>query len=269
MECLEVDLLLEALRRKHHLDLRGYATGSLRRRLHRRVEREGLATLSGLQERVLHDPACLGRLLADLAVTVTSMFRDPPFWAAFRATVVPLLRTYPFIRIWVAGCSTGEEAYSLAILLAEEGLYDRARIYATDAHPGVLEHARSGSFPLKEMRGYTENYLQAGGRGEFSSYFTVVGQTAGFAPALARNIVIAQHDLSTDTSFNEFHVVLCRNVLIYFDPDLQDRVHQLFADSLGTFGILALGHKESLRRSTAAGGYTELDAAARIYRRSR
>src|SRR3954453_4462977 len=171
-ESIEIDLLLEAVYRRYGFDFRQYARASLRRRLHRRVALEGLQTLSGLQERLLHDPSCMERLLLDLSINVTAMFRDPTFFRTFRTKVVPLLRTYPFVRIWNAGCSTGEETYSLAILLAEEGLLDRTRIYATDINEAVLQRARQGSFPLDKMRDYTENYLAAGGTQAFSQYYT-------------------------------------------------------------------------------------------------
>ena len=202
---------------------------------------------------------CMERLLLDLSINVTAMFRDPGFYRAFRQTVVPLLRTYPFLRIWNAGCSTGEETYSLAILLAEEGLLDRTRIYATDINQSVLARARDGVFPLEKMREYTENYLAAGGTRAFSEYYVAAYDGARFDPALADNVVFAQHNLVADRSFNEFHVIVCRNVLIYFDKTLQDRVHRLFYDSLARFGILALGQKESVTFTPHEDDYQALD----------
>src|SRR3954449_6375565 len=172
LERVEMQLLLEGIYQHYGYDFRGYALASLKRRLWRRAHAEGLATLSALQDRVLHDPQAMERLLHDLSINVTSMFRDPTFYAAFRAEVVPLLRTYPFIRIWNAGCSTGEETFSLAILLREEGLYERSRIYATDINDQVLDQARAGAFPLEKMRDYTENYIRAGGSESFSTYYT-------------------------------------------------------------------------------------------------
>src|SRR5690606_29800929 len=200
-------------------------------------------------------------------INVTSMFRDPTFYRAFREKVVPLLRTYPFIRIWHAGCSTGEEVYSMAILLTEEGLYDRVRIYATDINDVVLQQARTGIFPLDKMQEYTQNYLKAGGTASFSQYYTAAYDGALFSPALRERVVFAQHNLVNDRSFSEFNVILCRNVMIYFDRSLQDRVHQLFYDSLPVYGILALGSKESLRFSSLEDRYEELDAREKIYRK--
>ena len=207
------------------------------------------------------------RLLLDLSINVTAMFRDPGFYRAFRQTVVPMLRTYPFLRIWNAGCSTGEETFSLAIMLAEEGLLDRTRIYATDINQSVLARARDGVFPLEKMREYTENYQAAGGTRAFSEYYVAAYDGARFDPALVENVVFAQHNLVADRSFNEFHVLVCRNVLIYFDKTLQDRVHRLFYDSLARFGILALGQKESVAFTPHERDYQALDEHQRIYRK--
>ncbi|MFN2488428.1 MAG: protein-glutamate O-methyltransferase CheR, partial [Actinomycetota bacterium] len=253
----------------YSLDFREYAVGSLRRRLWLRAEAEGVTTISGLQERVLHDDACMEQLLLDLSVNVTAMFRDPSFYRAFRTKVVPLLRTYPFIRIWNAGCSTGEEAYSMAILLHEEGLYERTRIYATDINETVIDRARAGVFALDKMRAYTKNYIDAGGTRAFSEYYASGSEGATFARSLVDNVVFAQHNLVQDRSFNEFNVITCRNVMIYFAKPLQDRVHRLFYESLGTFGVLALGRKESLKASRHEACYKELDAAEKLYRRVR
>lgn len=269
LEALEVELLLEAIHRRYDFDFRQYAMGSLKRRLRRRMEAEGLGTLSALQDRVLHDRACMERLLMDLSINVTAMFRDPSFWLAFRQRVVPTLRTYPFLRVWIAGCSTGEEAYSLAIVLEEAGLYDRTRIYATDLNGAVLISAEQGVLPLRTMRDYTENYVKAGGVEGLSKYYTAAYDGARLRPRLLRNIVFAQHNLVSDRSFNEFNVVICRNVLIYFGPNLQGTVLTLFHESLATFGVLGLGHKESLRFSPQSEHYQELDAAEKLYRRIR
>jgi chemotaxis protein methyltransferase CheR len=195
------------------------------------------------------------------------MFRDPSFYVAFRNEVVPALRTYPFTRIWCAGCSTGEEVYSLAIVLQEEGLYDRTRIYATDINEQVLETARSGVFPLDKMKQYTQNYIKAGGTREFSEYYVAAYDSVRFSRALTENVVFAQHNLASDRAFNEFNVIVCRNVMIYFDKALQDRVHQLFYESLATFGMLALGHKESVSFTPFVDSYEVVDAAERIYRK--
>ena len=269
LERLEIELLLEAVFRHYGFDFRSYAHSSLRRRVWKRILAEGLDTVSALQDRVLHDPGTLERLLDDLSVNVTAMFRDPGFFLAFRERVVPVLRTYPFFRIWHAGCSTGEEVYSLAILLEEEGLYDRARLYATDMNEGVLRRARAGIFPLERMQEYTENYLRAGGRRAFSEYYVSGYGGARFDPALLRHVVFAQHNLVTDRSFSEFNAILCRNVLIYFDKALQARVHRLFYDSLAMFGVLALGGKETLRFSKYESCFEPLAPAEKIYRKVR
>jgi chemotaxis protein methyltransferase CheR len=207
------------------------------------------------------------RLLLDLSVNVTAMFRDPSFFVSLRANLVPLLRTYPFSRIWVAGCSTGEEVYSLAILLEEEGLADRVRIYATDINQAVIERAKLGVFPLEKMREYTQNYIRAGGARPFSEYYVARYDGARFTRSLVDGVVFAQHNLVSDGTFNEFHAIICRNVMIYFAEPLQVRVHGLFYDSLAMFGALALGQKETIRFSPYADCFDELDAAERLYRK--
>jgi len=269
LERLEIELLLEGVYRHYGFDFRSYAYASIRRRLWKRVEGERLATISELQARILHDPDTMERLLLDLSVNVTAMFRDPSFYKEFRERIIPLLRTYPFIRIWHAGCSTGEEVFSMAIVLEEEGLYDRARLYATDINDVVLQRARQGIFPLDRMQEYTENYLRAGGKRSFSEYYTAKYDGALFAPSLTRNIVFSQHNLVTDRSFSEFHVIFCRNVLIYFDKTLQNRVHSLFYDSLVMLGILALGSKESLKFSKYEPCYEKLSPIEKLYRKVR
>ena len=268
-EGLEIDLLLEVIYKMRGYDFRGYARASLKRRILSRVRDEGLNSISGLQERALHDEACMDRLLHNISVNVTEMFRDPGFYQSFRQNVVPLLRTYPFIRVWNAGCSTGEEAYSFAILLKEEGLYDRARIYATDSNELVLQEARAGTFSLNKMRQYTSNYIAGGGTRAFSEYYSTEGESATLDPDLRTNIVFAPHNLVTDRSFQEFNVIVCRNVMIYFTRPLQNRVHSLFHFSLASFGVLALGRKESIAHTEHAGSYEEVDGAERIYRKIR
>ena len=268
LERLEIELLLEGVFRHYGFDFRAYAYASIRRRLWKRVEGEELRTISQLQARILHDADAMERLLLDLSVNVTSMFRDPGFYREFRAKVVPLLRTYPFIRIWHAGCSTGEEVFSMAIMLEEEGLYDRARLYATDINDVVLQRAKQGIFPLERMQEYTENYIKAGGTRAFSEYYTAKYDGALFSPALTRNIVFSQHNLVTDRSFSEFHVIFCRNVLIYFDKTLQNRVHRLFYESLVMFGVLALGSKESLKFSQFEPCYEKMSATEKLYKKA-
>lgn len=267
LEQLELRLLLDAMYTHYGFDFRGYSRSSLRRRVWRRVTQEQLQTISGLQELVLHDPAAMERLLADLSINVTSMFRDPTFYAALRTTVVPILKTYPYVRIWNAGCSTGEETYSLAILLREERLADRVRIYATDISEGVLRRAKEGCFPLEKMQSFTRAYILAGGAAAFSDYYKVVGEKVQFDQSLVEPVVFAQHNLVSDSRFNEFHLVVCRNVLIYFGRDLQEQVHGLFYDSLVRFGMLALGDKESIRFTAHANDYAALDPHEKLYRR--
>jgi chemotaxis protein methyltransferase CheR len=268
-ESLELQLLLEGVYRQYGFDFRQYAPASLKRRVWRRVAAEKAGSITGLLDLVLHDADVMERLLLDLSINVTAMFRDPTFYSAFRTKVVPTLRTYPFTRIWVAGCSTGEEVYSLAILLHEEGLYDRTRIYATDINETVLERAREGVFPLEKMKEYTENYIRAGGKQSFSEYYLAKYEGALFDRTLSENVVWAPHNLVQDRSFNTFNVILCRNVMIYFDRSLQTRVHQLFYDSLERLGILALGHKESIRFTGIEDAYEELDPLERLYRKVR
>jgi chemotaxis protein methyltransferase CheR len=269
LERIEIELLLEGIFRHYGFDFRAYAYASIRRRLWKRIEEEGLASVSALQERVLHEPEMMEKLLLDLSINVTSMFRDPSFYVAFRKHVVPMLRTYPFIRIWHAGCSTGEEVYSMAMLLSEEGLYDRSRIYATDINEVVLQRAKAGIFPLERMQEYTDNYLRAGGKRSFSEYYTAKYGGALFDQSLTKNVVFSQHNLVTDRSFSEFNVILCRNVLIYFDKSLQSKVHTLFYASLAMFGVLVLGSKETPRFMAHEECYEQIAPPEKIFRKVR
>jgi chemotaxis protein methyltransferase CheR len=269
LEQIEVELLLEGIYRRYGYDFREYAPASLRRRVRRRMDGERIETISALQALILHDPAVMERMLLDLSVNVTAMFRDPSFFLAFRERVTPALRTYPFSRLWVAGCSTGEEVYSLAILLEEEGLADRVRIYATDINQAVIDRARLGVFPLDKMQEYTQNYIRAGGTRSFSEYYVARYDGAQFARGLVDSVVFAQHNLVSDAAFNEFQVISCRNVMIYFAPPLQEHVHRLFYDSLAMFGVLALGQKESMRFSPHEAAYEAIDASERLYKRVR
>jgi chemotaxis protein methyltransferase CheR len=269
LERIEIELLLEGIFRHYGFDFRAYAYASIRRRLWKRIEEEGLASVSALQERVLHEPEMMEKLLLDLSINVTSMFRDPSFYVAFRKHVVPMLRTYPFIRIWHAGCSTGEEVYSMAMLLREEGLYDRSRIYATDINEVVLKRAKAGIFPLERMQEYTDNYMRAGGKRSFSEYYTAKYGGALFDQSLTKNVVFSQHNLVTDRSFSEFNVILCRNVLIYFDKTLQSKVHSLFYDSLAMFGVLVLGSKETPRFMAHEECYEQIAPPEKIFRKVR
>ncbi|XHX77402.1 MAG: CheR family methyltransferase [Stenomitos frigidus ULC029] len=267
LEDIEVQLLLEGVYRYYGFDFRDYAPSSMKRRIRKFLTTEALTTVSALQDRLLHDVACLERFLLGLTVNVTSMFRDPSFFLAFREKIVPLLRTYPFIRIWHAGCSTGQEVYSLAILLQEEGLFHRCRFYATDTNELVLQKAKQGIYPIDLMQEYTQLYLKAGGKRSFSEYYTAGYGNAIFRASLKENVVFSQHNLATDRSFNEFHVILCRNVLIYFNRTLQQRVHQLFYDSLCSFGVLGLGQRESLKLTPHEQCYEEIAKGERLYRR--
>ena len=252
LEQTEIELLLEGIYRQYGFDFRSYAYASIRRRLWKRIEEEGLSTVSELQNIVLHDPDMMEKLLLDLSINVTAMFRDPTFYRVFRQQVIPHLRTYPFIRVWHAGCATGEEVYSMAILLEEEGLYERSRIYATDINEVVLQKAKSGIFPLDRMQEYTENYIAAGGKRSFSDYYIAKYDGALFSPSLTKNVVFSQHNLVTDRSFSEFNVILCRNVLIYFDTYARRRVIDMFHERLYAGGVLLLGHSESLLNVSTA-----------------
>jgi chemotaxis protein methyltransferase CheR len=267
VEDIELDLLLEGLYRVHGFDFRDYSRASIKRRILELMRAEKLESVSAFQDKLLHDNACLERFLLGVSVHATAMFRDPSFYLTFRKRVVPLLRTYPTVQIWVAGCSTGEEVYSLAILLEEERLYNKCRIYATDISQAVLRRARDGIFPLAAMRDYTTNYHQAGGTHEFSDYYTAQYDSVIFSSALRKNVVFSEHNLATDGSFNEFQVILCRNVMIYFNRDLQARVHNLLYDSLSMFGVFGLGNKESLKFTPREALYQHLNENDKLYRK--
>jgi chemotaxis protein methyltransferase CheR len=267
LEAIEVQLLLEAVFRRYGFDFRDYAYPSIRRRIWNSVQAEGLRGVSELQGKLLYDAACMERFLLKVTVNVTTMFRDPSFYRALRTLVLPCLRAQPFLRIWHVGCATGEEVYSMAILLHEEGLLPRCRIYGTDMNEAVLDRAKAGIFPLASVQEYTGNYLRAGGTASFSEYYTARYDSVIFQRALGKNIVFAQHNLVTDSSFNEFHLILCRNVLIYFNNALTARVHRLLYESLASFGFLGLGAQESIRFTPHETCYEELDRNERLYRR--
>ncbi|KAA1188750.1 chemotaxis protein CheR [Paenibacillus sp. VTT E-133280] len=266
LEQIEIELLLDGVHRLYGYDFRNYALPSLKRRIWHHVHAENVLTISALQEKVLHDRACFERFVYSLSIPVTEMFRDPGLFLTFRQKVVPLLRTYPYIRIWHAGCSTGEEVYSMAILLHEEGLYDKARIYATDMNERSLQQAKEGVYDISRMKQYTKNYLEAGGTRAFSEYYTAKYNSVILQPYLRKNIIFAEHNLATDTSFNEFNVIFCRNVMIYFNDELRDHVHGLFHESLSRFGILVLGSKESIHFTKYSDCYESLDRVEKIYR---
>jgi len=266
-EAAVIQALLEAVLQRYGFDFRDYASNFLKRRIWNRVHEEGLQDVAELQARLLEDPDCMERFLRTVTVNVTAMFRDPGFYLALRTRVVPLLHALPFVRIWHVGCSTGEEVYSMAILLQEEGLYSKCRIYATDVNEAVLAQAKVGIFPVAGLQEYTGNYLKAGGTGSFSEYYTALYDHVIFQRALAENIVFAQHNLVTDASFNEFHLILCRNVLIYFNEALAGRVHRLLYESLAPGGFLGLGSKESVQFTPHEACYEEIDHEERIYRK--
>jgi chemotaxis protein methyltransferase CheR len=267
LEKLEIELLLHGLYEWCGYDYRNYAYHSIRRRIWHRVHAEKLSSITSLLDKLLHDPECLQRTIADFSIHVTEMFRDPSFFLEFRKEVIPLLQTYPSIRIWHAGCSSGEEVYSMAILLHEAGLYEKTKIFATDISTKVLRVAKSGTFPMEYMKKYTNNYMQAGGERAFSDYYSVSKDYVKFHPFLSKNIVFAQHNLATDRSFNEFHVILCRNVLIYFNKELQAKVHNLFHESLCPLGILGLGDKETISSSNVADFYEHISMKQKLYKK--
>jgi chemotaxis protein methyltransferase CheR len=266
---LEISLLLEAIYQKYGYDFRRYSKAHVSRRIRNRLVLSGLADVSQMQSRVVKDEAFAHELLQDLSITVTEMFRDKNFYHSLRENIIPILKTYPFIKIWHAGCATGEEAYSMAIILQEEGLYDRATIYATDFNQHALNRAKEGIFSNSVMREYTLNYQLSGGKEAFSSYYTSNYGNIIMNQSLKKNIVWANHNLVTDSVFAEVHLILCRNVLIYFDNTLQNEVQQLFHESLINGGILCLGSKEGLRFTDFFEKYTELDKKQRIYKKKR
>lgn len=266
-EDLEVELLLLAIYRVSGYDFRKYMRSSIKRRLDNRMRLEGIRAISNLIERVIYEKGYVEKILEDFSINVTEMFRDPSFFKVFRSKVVPYLRELPEIRIWHAGCSTGEEAFSMAILLKEEGLYDKSIIYATDMNDKVLTQAEKGILPLNRMQSYTKNYMQAEGTQEFSQYYTTDYQRGYLDKSLLKNIVFAQHNLVTDGSFNEFHVIICRNVMIYFTTELQLSVNKLFYDSLSKGGFFGVGSKETLCTLPFGKEYEEFDCKERIYRK--
>jgi chemotaxis protein methyltransferase CheR len=267
IEAIETDLLLEALHRRWGYDFRSYARASITRRLRQLLERGSRPSLSSLIPDLLYDSALLAELLDALSVTVSDMFRDPPFWQLLRREVAPLLRTYPFIRIWSAGCATGQEAYSLAILLKEEGLLAQSTIYATDISESALAAAKEGIYPLKEVREQTENYQQSGGHDSFSRYYHAAHERMVMRRELRERITFARHNLVSDHVFAEMHLVLCRNVMIYFNQELKERVLGLLDSSLIRGGFLCLGARETLRSFPGSGRYDTVDASSRIFRK--
>jgi chemotaxis protein methyltransferase CheR len=268
LEDIEISLLLEGIRLHYGYDFREYALNPVRRGLMTAMARENAPTVSAYQGRVLHDAACMQRFLALVGVSVTTMFRDPDLMVALRDEVVPLLKTYASTRVWIAGCATGEEVYSFAVLLQEEGLR-RSTIYATDLNEDMLAVARAGTYPLDRMRRCEEPYRQSGGRGSLSDHYTVMGRNVRFNPEVQANITWARHNLVTDGSFNDFHLIVCANVLIYFGSSLQGRAHRLFYDSLIRGGFLALGKRESLLYCPDRDHYEQVRDGLSLYRKLR
>lgn len=267
IEEIEIDLLLEAIYKKYGYDFRNYSRASVERRLKYALTVSGENNYSEMQHRLLWDKEYFDSLLLNLTINVTEMFRDPTFYTSLRKNVIPLLKTYPFIKIWHAGCATGEEVYSMAILLKEENLLKNTMIYATDIDTGVLKKAREGIYPLDRMREFTQNYQRAGGQCSFSDYYTAKYEAAIMDNSLKKNILFSQHNLVTDSTFGEMNLIICRNVIIYFNRELQNRVIKLFHESLVRKGILCLGSKESLEYLKLKKSFSNIDGKEKIYNR--
>ena len=267
IEDYEIDLLVAVLCDCHSYDFRNYARASLKRRVLRVLDRCECKRISELIPRVIHEPGFCQMVVEELTVQVTEMFRDPTVFAYLREAVIPLLKTWPFVKIWVAGCSSGEEVYSLAILLKEADLYDRVRIFATDINKRALSEAQEGIYPIDAIREYGKSYTRAGGRGDIRDYFTELYEFGRIDQSLKKNIVFSRHNLAVDNVFSEVHLVLCRNVMIYFDRTLQDRVFSLFHESLVTGGILCIGSRETLQFSSLAGEFDVNSRDACVYRK--
>ncbi|ULO10413.1 protein-glutamate O-methyltransferase CheR [Paenibacillus sp. 19GGS1-52] len=264
----QIDLILETVHQLSGFDFNNYNRNHIKRRLHLRMSQEGSSDLTSLLNEINCNPQLLDKILNDFSIQVTTMFRDPLFFLKFRRNVIPLLKNFPEIYVWHAGCSTGEEAYSLAILLKEEGLLERARIYATDISEEAINKARIGKFPLHRMNNYRKNYYAAGGELEFSEYYNADDTYAYFDPSITNSIYFHQHNLVVDGSINEFHIILCRNVCIYFNADLQNHVHQLLHASLHNEGFLCLGDQESLISLDSKKYFQEFDAKCKIYKKN-
>ena len=268
-EQLEIRLLLEAIFLRYGFDFRDYSGAHTRRRLENRRQLSGMTSYGEMQHRLIHDEEFFNTLLLDLSITVTEMFRDPLFYRKVREEVIPHLKTYPFIRAWHAGCSAGQEVYSMCIVLAEEGMKERTQIYATDFNELVLDRARSGIYPIEQVRNYTANYHQAGGRRSFSDYYSAQYEHAIINQELKERVLFSSHNLVTDGVFGEMHIIFCRNVLIYFNRDLQNRVLKLFYDTLCPGGFLCLGSKESLKFTEVADDFECVAEKEKIYRKKR
>ncbi len=264
---IEIKLLLEAIFLKYGYDFRNYGQAHVKRRVMHRKTISGLDSISQITQKVLYDEDFFNLLLLDLSINVTEMFRDPGFYKSLREKVIPNLKTYPFLKIWHAGCATGEEVYSMAILLKEEGLYNKVQLYATDFNQVVLKKAKEGIYPIDLIKDYTGNYQKSGGKNSFADYYSAKYDSVLIDPSLKQNIVFADHNLVLDGVFGEMHMVICRNVLIYFNRTLQDRVIKLFLDSLVRGGYLCLGSKETLRFTTYFDNFSEVDKNEKIYKK--
>ncbi len=267
IEDIELRLFLDAVYERYGYDFRNYARASVKRRIRAILEKTGHDNICELIPRLLYDESFFSNIVYYFSITVTEMFRDPDFFRAFRENIVPYLKTYPHIKVWHAGCASGEEAYSLAIVLKEEGLYNRATIYATDFNDVALKIAKNGIYPLENLKKYTSNYQKSGGTCSFSEYYLAKYESAVMNKSLKERITFANHNLVTDAVFSEMHMIFCRNVLIYFNKTLQDRVLNLFNDSLIRKGFLCLGNKESLRFSSVSDKFQEVDWKEKIYRK--
>lgn len=264
---LEIKLLLEAIYSKYGYDFRNYGKAHIKRRIIHRLSTSKLNNISELQHKIIYDKEYLKTILEDLSITVTEMFRDPEFYKAVKHEIFPLLKTYPYFKIWHAGCATGQEVYSMAILLKEEGIYDRAQIYATDFNQLALQKAKDGIYPIDRIKEYTQNYQKAGGKNSFSDYYTAKYESVIIDKSLKKNIVFADHNLVTDGVFAEVNMIICRNVLIYFNKELQDRVLKLFEDSLIAGGFLCLGSKESMRFAKNYNNFQTIFDNEKIYKK--
>jgi chemotaxis protein methyltransferase CheR len=262
---IEIRLLVEAIYQKYGYDFRNYSQAHIKRRILNRFNHSGLKHITDMIHEALNNHKFVDQILMDLSITVTEMYRDPGFYKALREEVIPILKTYPFIKIWHAGCASGEEVYSMAIMLKEEGLYQKTQIYATDFNPVIIKQARDGIYPINRMKEFTVNYQKSGGKSSFSDYYTANYESAKLLETLKKNIVFATHNLVTDSVFAEVNLVVCRNVLIYFDRILQDKVINLFVDSLPGGGILCLGSKENLQFSSHYALFNPLIPGEKIY----
>jgi len=262
---IELQLLLQAIYLKYGYDFRDYAKASIKRRIQHRMNKSGFNNISEMQHQLLNDISFFETLLLDLSINVTEMFRDPTFYQAIRKQVIPILKTFPFLKIWHAGCSTGEEVYSMAVVLKEEGLYERAQIYATDMNQTVLKKAKEGIFPINRLKQYTENYQKSGGQESFSNYYDAHYEHVIVDNSLKQNILFSDHNLATDGVFGEMNLIMCRNVLIYFSRELQNRALELFASSLCEGGILCLGSKETIRFASCSDQFVDLAREEKIY----